>query len=548
MAGRARQGTSFGQRIAAGMVVAIAVTLLIASSLYTRTGRGAADVELARLAYTQAVRVSAELDRTLTAQGMPTPATQGYLHRASLDLDVSLVLILEDDAPLGVAHGPSLSRALKRLKNADAPGRFTDSGQTPWVPTFGDAADPDRYPRIRGRAVRVQLDWPYAVEVPAGKNITLRLIPLSLLPLRDGGYRSALFVLFIVMALFSLLIALRLARPLEDAAIAMERMASSGGTWNQSSSSIKEIGWIARAATRLRQRAVDAENQQRAVLRSLGQILVEPIGRVKENLASISGGRMSAARREALGDAERDVGNLHRTVSALWQWNSLEAGSLQANLDDTEVRRLVRDVVRLFVERRAPGLDVDIQFHEDVDETLRLDSRLLAGVFAALLDNVRVHGSGPVTIHASRAHTKVEIRIRDAGPGVPFEEVGNLFQPFRRLGGADSEGLGLGMRVARLVLALHEGGLSARNHPEGGFEVTLWLPAPPIRVSTVDRSLQSYGWAQNTGDQVAQGPAATEEAQDSPPENPTDPAAAPVEEPTTIPEEDPDTDPPDFEP
>ena len=498
MEGRGRAGSSFGQRIATGMVGVVALTLLIASSLYGRTGRGAADIELARLAYTQAVRVAGEAEASLTAQGVPTRVTVNYLRRASYDLDASLVLFLEADTPLAVAHGPSLARALGRLrKSEDARGRFTDTGQTPWVPEFGDPPDPERFPRRTGRIVRVQMTWPYAVEVPVGTNMTLRLIPLSLLPLEDGGYRSGLFVLFIVMILVALLVALRLARPLESAAIAIERMASTGGAWVSYGSSLKEIGWIARAATRLRQRAVDAETQQREVLRSFGKILIEPMGRVKEGLSTVSEAHLPAAQRDALAEVERDVGTLHRTVTALWQWNSLEAGGLDAALEETDLRLTLHQVVRLFRERRAPDLEVRIQVAKDVDESVQLDARLFAGVLAALLDNVRVHGEGPVNIHVSRAHTKVEVVVRDRGDGVPFEELGMLFQPFRK-GSGEAGGLGLGLRVSRLVMALHEGGLSARNHPEGGFEITLWLPAPPIRVSKVDKSLQPFNWAQSS--------------------------------------------------
>ncbi len=530
MAGRGGVGSSFGQRIATRMVGVVALTLLIASSLYGRTGREAADIELARLSYTQAVRVAGEAERSLTAQGVPTRVTTDYLHRASYDLDASLVLFLEADTPLAVAHGPSLTRALGRLRRSeDARGRFTDTGHTPWVPEFGDPPNPERFPRRNGRLARVQMTWPYAIEMPVGANMTLQLVPLSLLPLKDGGYRSGLFVLFILMALVALLMALRLARPLESAAIAIERMASTGGDWGLYQSSLKEIGWIARAATRLRERAVDAETQQREVLRSLTRILIEPMGRVQEGLSTISGARLSTARRDALAEVEREVSTLHRTINALWQWNCLEAGALDATLEDNDLRRILREVVRLFQERRAPDLEVRIHVAKDVDQTVQSDARLFAAVLAAVLDNAHLHGQGPVDIQVNRAHTKVEIIVRDRGEGVPFEELGMLFQPFRR-GSGETAGLGLSLRISRLVMALHEGGLSARNHPQGGFEIALWLPAPPVRVSEVDKSLQHVGWARNLGQNRLEPVQGAESIRDEPENETQDQAETPPKE------------------
>lgn len=533
-----RSATSYGQRLALVLVAVLAITLLAASSLYSRTGRGAAGVEMARLAYSQAVRVAAEVERTLAPDGKPTQATQQYLHRASRDLDASLVLFLQADTPLQTAHGPSLTKALARLREAEPSGTFDDSGQTPWIPRFDESTNDERFPPRDGRVVRVQTSWPYAIEAPVGSSMSLRLVPLALRPLSDGGYRSSLFVLFIVMALLASLAALRLARPLESAAVAMERMASTGGEWSVPAYGVREIGWIARAATRMRQRAVDAEVQQKALLRSLGRILVDPIGRVRTGLGTFSGARLSAARRTTLAEIEQDIGDLHRTVSALWQWNSLEAGSLEASLEATDLTRTLDEVVRLFVERRAPDLVVEVTRDDDVDEVVRMDARLFAGVFASILDNAQRHGEGPVSIHCQRAHTKVEIVVRDHGPGVPYDEVAMLFQPFRSMGDGSS-GLGLGLRVARLVMGLHQGGLSARNHPDGGLELTLWLPAPPVRVSVVDKSLQSVDWA--THEEA--GPAAPSETitLQPPPEA--------VEEPEPEPPKPPEPDPlDDFEP
>ena len=479
---------SFGGQLAAALIVALALALLGASWLYGRSGRGAAEVEMARLVYTQANRVATEVERTLTAQGTPGRDTQQYISRAANDLDASIVLFLDADEPLVVAHGPSLTPALPRLERAGN-GISNDSGVTPWEPRFGDPPDPDRFPRREERLVRVQQDWPFAVEMPVGVNLSLRVVPLSVLPLSDGGFRSSLFVLFIVLALSAVLAALRLARPVEATAVALERLASGGEQWTGPSTSVREFAWMARAGQRMAQRIRDAKVQQRELLKGLGRILVDPVAQVKKDVESISGEHLPADDRERLARAESGVGAVHRAATALWQWSALEAGTLEPELAERDLRSFVAEVVRLFRERRAPDLFIEVDVADTVDETVRMDSRLMAGVLASLLDNVRDHGTGPARVEVHRGHTKIEVLVQDQGGGVPPEELADLFQPLRT--GRATGGLGLGLRVARLVVSLHGGGLSARNLVVGGFEGSFWLPAPPVRVSAVDRSLQT---------------------------------------------------------
>ena len=71
------------------------------------------------------------------------------------------------------------------------------------------------------------------------------------------------------------------------------------------------------------------------------------------------------------------------------------------------------------------------------------------------------------------------IEVRDHGPGVPEDELVNLFVRFHRVpNGArqDSGGTGLGLAITERAFRLHEGRVSAANAPGGGLVVTLELP------------------------------------------------------------------------
>jgi signal transduction histidine kinase len=70
------------------------------------------------------------------------------------------------------------------------------------------------------------------------------------------------------------------------------------------------------------------------------------------------------------------------------------------------------------------------------------------------------------------------LRVRDRGPGVPEGDLARIFEPFHQVASARSpeeRGYGLGLAVTAGAARLHGGSVAARNHPEGGLEVTLTL-------------------------------------------------------------------------
>jgi signal transduction histidine kinase len=74
---------------------------------------------------------------------------------------------------------------------------------------------------------------------------------------------------------------------------------------------------------------------------------------------------------------------------------------------------------------------------------------------------------------------RLQIRILDAGPGIPKAELEQVFEPFYRLESSrsrESGGTGLGLAIARNIARLHGGEITLNNADGGGLEALLTLP------------------------------------------------------------------------
>jgi len=73
---------------------------------------------------------------------------------------------------------------------------------------------------------------------------------------------------------------------------------------------------------------------------------------------------------------------------------------------------------------------------------------------------------------------KLEIVVRDYGPGATEETLEHLFEPFyRAVENTSDGGAGLGLSIAKQVITRHGGTINARNHIGGGLEVVIHLDA-----------------------------------------------------------------------
>ena len=111
---------------------------------------------------------------------------------------------------------------------------------------------------------------------------------------------------------------------------------------------------------------------------------------------------------------------------------------------------------------------------------MRLDPRLTASALAHLLENAAQYsGAGsPITVHCALISDTLSITVRDRGPGIPASDLPKLFERFYRGGETKRcvSGTGMGLSIARGLLAAEHGRVWAENRADGGAQFTISVP------------------------------------------------------------------------
>lgn len=96
-----------------------------------------------------------------------------------------------------------------------------------------------------------------------------------------------------------------------------------------------------------------------------------------------------------------------------------------------------------------------------------------------LVENAFRYASNKIVISTGfdKRHKTVYIQVRDFGPGIPEEQMENLFLPFTQGDKArGSVGSGLGLAIIKRIVGLHHGSIDLKNHPESGLIAKVTLP------------------------------------------------------------------------
>ncbi len=104
---------------------------------------------------------------------------------------------------------------------------------------------------------------------------------------------------------------------------------------------------------------------------------------------------------------------------------------------------------------------------------------MLRQLLYIMLDNaVKYTGKNKkISLKLNRDSGNVSIKIKDNGVGIAAQDLPHIFEKFWRADKSrNTEGLGLGLSLAELIVKLHHGQINVKSEPGQGTEFEIILP------------------------------------------------------------------------
>jgi signal transduction histidine kinase len=153
----------------------------------------------------------------------------------------------------------------------------------------------------------------------------------------------------------------------------------------------------------------------------------------------------------------------------------LDLSRLDARAINVEPRPVVLKTALAEVIQSTPTVSESVELEIPDDLAAVVDPLVLERVVSNLLSNAVRYGAPPIKIAAQQRDRHLRVSVEDAGPGVPKELEGRIFDRFARGQPSGEGGHGLGLAIARAYAQAHGGDLVYDRRP-GGARFELLIP------------------------------------------------------------------------
>ena len=241
----------------------------------------------------------------------------------------------------------------------------------------------------------------------------------------------------------------------------------------------REIGRVVnfQDLTELRRLEIHARRSER--LATVGQLAAGVAHEIRNPLAAISGSiellrqgpQASEDDRTLMAIVHREIQRLNVLIGDLLDYAKPRA--LQPV--DFDLATLIDETLQV---ARGDQAFADVDLASDISRPLRIhaDPAKLRQVLWNLLRNAAdaaIGGGKHVRVSADGDHVETAITVRDDGPGITPEQLGQIFDPFFT---TKSKGTGLGLATCHAIITEHGGRIDVESELGKGTKMVVRIP------------------------------------------------------------------------
>ncbi|MEA2581118.1 MAG: hypothetical protein QOE83_2010 [Actinomycetota bacterium] len=222
-----------------------------------------------------------------------------------------------------------------------------------------------------------------------------------------------------------------------------------------------------------------AADEKAQLIQLLAHELFTPITAIQGAALTLSslGERLSPTDLSVLAEGvARGARRLQRLVQNLDAAAKLDRGDVAVSRRSVPIGEILRLALRDF-QTESEASDINVSADEEiVGRRTVADLSLAAQALSVVIENALDYSDGAaVDIDLLESDGSLLIRVSDRGPGVTPEQRDHIFELFAQEDSSDTrshEGLGVGLFLARRVMAVHGGELAYEARPDGGAMFT----------------------------------------------------------------------------
>ncbi len=279
-----------------------------------------------------------------------------------------------------------------------------------------------------------------------------------------------------------------LVRPVRHLAVVTEKMADGDFQAQAPQANSLELQRLSEAINLLAERLQASLDELRVFVANASHELRTPLTTVKLRAEALRAGALGdpEVAPRFLAEIEDEVDRLGRMINDLLDLSRLETRLETSRFEAIDLGELAAEVYETFeVRAENNGLTLKQEIEPGLPPVLA-DEDQLWRVLMNLLDNALNYSppGGVVVLRVANlpGEGRLRVEVQDSGPGIPPEELGNIFEPFYRTENtrrrnSGSQGSGLGLAISKVIVESHEGQIGVDSLLREGSNFWIELPA-----------------------------------------------------------------------
>ena len=302
-----------------------------------------------------------------------------------------------------------------------------------------------------------------AVDVQLKNGVLAVMLPERRL-FSSSGYVFLLWVFgsSILLLVIAVIFMRNQIRPIRKLAAAAKRLGRGRDVPTFKPEGAREVRDASQAFMDMHRRIKRQVSQRTAMLAGVSHDLRTPLTRLKLQLAMLGD-------TPDINEMKNDISEMEQMIDGYLDFVRGEGGELP----------LMTDLNALFAKVFKAIDHQNVKLHVNIAE--QLSATLRPKGFERAISNVLQNGAkyaSEIWVEARVSDDrKLVIRVDDNGPGIPDEQLHDVFKPFYRLDEArNTEGVGLGLPIAMDVVSVHGGKIWLEKSPKGGLCAMIRMP------------------------------------------------------------------------